>query len=145
MDFHRRLEDMYARAPISGMINDHRMKISDGRAELELTIRPEHCHTAKSLHGSVYFKLLDDTAFFAAQTKDPKFFLFTTSFTLYLMRPVKPGATVSATGAVVSATKALIVAESSIFEDGKLVAKGSGTFQRSSVSLESVNGRQARL
>ena len=46
-------------------------------------------HTAGSLHGSAYFKLLDDSAFFAAQAlecgrSEDAMFLLTTSFTTYI-------------------------------------------------------------
>ena len=43
---------------------------------------------AGTLHGSGYFELLDDAAFFAAQAHNKDNFVYTTSFTLYMVRPL---------------------------------------------------------
>ena len=104
------------------------------------TPEKQHCHTAGTLHGSGYFKPLDDAAFFAAQARVTDGFAFTTSFTMYMMRPVLPGVILVAQGRVTSATKAFIVAESTLTEaeSGKLVAQGSGTFQKGPFLLTSV-------
>ena len=85
-------------------------------------------------------KLLDDTAFFAAQAKVTDGFAFTTSFTTYMVRPVPPGVQLVARGRVTSASKALVVAESTLTEaeTGKLVAQGSGTFQKGPFPLTAV-------
>ena len=56
----------------------------------------------KALHGSGYFKLLDDAAFFAAQAKDDEHFIFTTSFNTFIVRPVSPGTALVARGKVIS-------------------------------------------
>ena len=103
---------------------------------MTFTVRKEHCHTMLSLHGSGYFKLLDDTAFFAAQGVEQDNFIFTTSFNTYIVRPVPIGATLKAIGKVTNASKSLIIAESEIRdENGKLVASGSGTFMKSPFPL----------
>ena len=67
-------------------------------------------------------------------------FAYTTSFTTYMMRPVDPGVHVVAKGRVTSVSKALMVAESTLeeVESGKLVAQGSGTFQRGSMPLQAL-------
>ena len=51
------------------------------RGRREAPVKEEFWHTAGGLHGSGYFKLLDDEAFFAAQSMNPTHFVVTTSFT----------------------------------------------------------------
>lgn len=130
---HEFLVRMYAAAPISGLFNKHELKYEeDGSTTLEFTLEKKHCHTAGSLHGSGYFKLLDDAAFFAAQGKVDDYFLFTTSFNIYMLRPCLPGTTLVARGWVTNATKQLLVAESRLeTKDGKLVGTASGSFMKS--------------
>ena len=64
-----RIRKMYSVAPISGLFNDHDLMSFDekGNTTLRFTPKKEHCHTMMALHGSGYFKCLDDAAFFAAQ------------------------------------------------------------------------------
>ena len=64
-----------------------------------------HCHTAGSLHGSGYFKLLDDAAFFAAQGQEEEKFIFTVSFNTYMVRAVSPGTELVAMGWTTSVGK----------------------------------------
>ena len=137
----RKLKAMYAAAPVSGLFNAHALEYdAAGNTTVAFTPEARHCHTAGSLHGSGYFKLLDDTAFFAAQAKVTDGFAFTTSFTTYMVRPVPPGVQLVARGRVTSASKALVVAESTLTEaeTGKLVAQGSGTFQKGPFPLTAV-------
>jgi acyl-coenzyme A thioesterase PaaI-like protein len=42
-------------------------------------------------HGTIYFKMLDDAAFYAANTLVTDRFLLTTSFNLLFSRPVRGG------------------------------------------------------
>ncbi|CAD7923910.1 unnamed protein product [Amoebophrya sp. A120] len=162
---YRSLERGYAAAPISGLINLHRMAIGKGKTVLRMptTNRQDLCHTGKQLHGSVYFKLLDDAAYFAAQSYEREVFLLTTSFSLYLMRPVRPedkGMQLEARGLVINATTNLITAEATLWscavqdqepqgsaaERGEkkaqevIVGKGIGTFQRSKIPLKGLPG-----
>jgi len=61
----RKLERMYLSAPInSGFYKGITLVISDEKAELTLKIEPKFFHAAHAIHGSVYFKMLDDAAFF---------------------------------------------------------------------------------
>ena len=87
----QKLEKMYLSANINTMIFDTTTcKILDGYAEIGLTISEKYFHGLGAIHGSVYFKLLDDAAFFAANSKS-KFFILTTAFNLHFLRPVKKG------------------------------------------------------
>ena len=100
-----------------------------------MTVREDFYHAAHAIHGAVYFKALDDATFFAAQSLVTDCFLVTSSFQLYLLRPVSEGQLL-ARGHVVSRSKRIYVTEGVLFDSrGKEVARGSGTFMPSSISL----------
>ena len=131
----RRLERMYAAAPINRFF-EPRLRIPEsGVAELRMTIRSDFHHAAHAAHGAVYFKALDDATFFAANSLVDDVFVLTVSFNLYLTRPVSEGEVV-ARGRVVSRSKRLYVAEGTL-EDarGREIARGSGAFMPSTVLL----------
>lgn len=130
----RKLERMYAKAPINAFYQPT-LRVSEGEAHLEMMIRADFFHTAGSLHGSVYFKALDDTAFFAVNSLVEDVFVLTTSFTTHIIRPVVEGK-ITAIGKVISQSKRLFVAESKMWDSGqKLIATGSGNFLRSNIAL----------
>lgn len=130
----RKLERMYAKAPINRYYEPV-LRISEGRAELTIAVKPEFFHAANAVHGSVYFKALDDAAFFAANSYVTDVFVLTVSFTVYLTRPISEGE-MRATGTVVHRSKNLIVAESVLLDSrGRQIARGSGTFMRSQTPL----------
>jgi len=131
----RRLERMYAAAPINQYFAPRLHIPEAGVAELRLTIRPDFHHAARAAHGAVYFKVLDDATFFAANSLVEDMFVVTVSFNIYLTRPVSEGEIVGR-GRVVSRSKRLYLAEG-VLEDerGREIARGSGTFMPSTVSL----------
>ena len=135
-DHFQKLERMYLDANVQTMIYDTTtVKISEGEAEIGLTIEEKYYHAADAIHGSVYFKLLDDAAFFAANSVVEDVFVLTASFNLNLTRPVSHGK-LKAVGKIRSQSKNLIIAESTIYnEDGKEVGFGKGNFMRSKVPL----------
>jgi uncharacterized protein (TIGR00369 family) len=100
-----------------------------------MPVRPDMHHAAHAAHGAVYFKLLDDSAFFAVQSLVSDVFVLTVSFTVYLLAPVVDGEMV-ATGKVVHESKRLFLAESVIEVAGKVVGRGNGSFMRSAIRLE---------
>jgi acyl-coenzyme A thioesterase PaaI-like protein len=92
------------------------------------------------VHGSVYFKMLDDAAFFAANSLEREVFVLTTSFTTYLTRPVVGGVLRSA-GRVVDRTRSQFLAEAAVSDgDGNEVGRGSGVFVRGKLRLAQVPG-----
>src|SRR3954463_5495407 len=84
----RRLERMYASAPINEFFAPRLHIPEAGVAELRMMIRPDFHHAAHAAHGAVYFKALDDATFFAAVFIDAAVFVLYVSFTLYLARSV---------------------------------------------------------
>jgi uncharacterized protein (TIGR00369 family) len=135
----RKLERMYVSAPINAYYAPT-ISIGEGRAEVTIAVRPEFFHAAGAVHGAVYFKLLDDAAFFAANSLADDMFLVTVSFNLYLTRPVSEGQ-MRAAGRVVHRSQRLFIAEAELTDaSGREIARGSGTFMRSTIPLASVPG-----
>ncbi len=130
----RKLENMYLSAPNNEYYHPA-IHISEGHAEVSIAVRPDFFHTANAVHGSVYFKLMDDAAFFAANSLVEDAFVLTTSFTVYLTRPVTEG-TMTGIGTVMNRSRRLIIAEAQVVTaDGTVVARGSGTFMPSRMPL----------
>jgi uncharacterized protein (TIGR00369 family) len=139
-DHYRKLERMYLAAPITRWYGGIAVAISDGAAEVTIAVRPELFHAAGAVHGSVYFRALDDAAFFAANSRVEGVLVLTVSFNLHLTRPVSSG-TLHSKGRVVHESGRLLVAEAELFDDdGRLLAKGSGTFSRSNLALTAEMG-----
>ena len=93
MDKHQHyksLESMYLAAPINEIYKPT-IEVTQGEAIIEISIDSSYHHSAGAVHGSVYFKMLDDAAFFAANSLEDQVFVLTTSFTTYLTRPVFEG------------------------------------------------------
>ena len=130
---YRKLERMYLGAPINEIYKPS-IAISEGKATIEMEARSDLFHAAGALHGSVYFKALDDAAFFAVSSLVDDVFVLTASFTIYLTRPVTEGP-LRAEGRVVSRGRKMLVAESVLFAGEKEVARGSGTFMPSQIEL----------
>ena len=61
------LENMYAAAPIN-QIYQPILVVTEGQATIEIELSEQYHHSAGGVHGSVYFKMLDDAAFFAANS-----------------------------------------------------------------------------
>ena len=139
-DHFRRLERLYASAPINEFFAPRLHIPEAGIAELRMTIRPDFHHAARAAHGAVYFKALDDATFFAANSLVEDVFVLTTSFNIYLLRPVADGEVV-ARGRVVSRSRRLYLAEG-VLEDarGREIARGSGAFMPSTLVLGDLGG-----
>ena len=133
-DHHRKLERMYTEAPCNAYFRP-RIRISEGRAELSLAVRPDLFHAAGAVHGSVYFKLMDDAAFFACNSLLAGRLVLTVQFQVHLLRPVSQGE-MRAVGTVAHNAATLMVGESRVLDArGREVGRGSGTFQKSRISL----------
>jgi len=138
-EHYRKLERMYASAPINEYYAPT-MRVSEGRAEVTMPVRPDLFHAAGAVHGAVHFKLLDDAAFFAANTLVDDVFVLTVSFNVYFTRPVSEGE-MKAIGRVVHRSRRLLIAEAELVDsNGREIARGSGSFMRSNIALSSVPG-----
>ncbi|NQX91928.1 MAG: PaaI family thioesterase [Flavobacteriales bacterium] len=127
---------MYLSANINTQVFDSTTcSIEEGKAIIGLTVEPKYFHALGAIHGSVYFKLLDDAAFFAASSLVDDVFILTASFSLDFLRPVNQGV-IRAEGKVLSTGNRSIEAESTLYnQDGKVVAKGKGVFVKGKNAL----------
>lgn len=115
------------------------VEIHEGRAEIVLPIRPDYLHGGGVVHGSVYFKLLDDAGTFAVSSLVKDFAILTASFNIYFTRPVSAGS-IRAVGRVVHESRRLFIAEAEVLdEDGRILARGSGSYMRSTIPLPDIS------
>lgn len=131
----RALEDMYHDAPCNERL-DPTLQIETGEASVEFDVDESTHHAAGGMHGSYYFKALDDAAFFAVNSLVEDVFCLTTGFDVHLERPVSEG-TVRAEGVVVNANPNQLLATAVAEDDeGNEIARGTGRFARSRVELD---------
>jgi uncharacterized protein (TIGR00369 family) len=81
---------------LSGKINQELYKsvtitVKEKSATITMQVDESYFHAGNSLHGSVYFKMLDDAAYFAVNSVVTDSFVYTTSFNIQILRPVKSG------------------------------------------------------
>lgn len=133
---YRSLEHMYLSAPINmDIYKGITMHISEERAELSLEVGPKFFHAAGAIHGSVYFKMLDDAAFFAVSSVVRNVFVYTVSFNVQLLRPVTHGV-IRSIGELKFNSNNLFIADSVLYdEQNKVVGRGSGNFMKSKIEL----------
>ena len=140
---YRALERLYASAPVNAKFASTLAIAGEGQSRLRFTITPEDYHAAGAAHGTIYFKMLDDAAFYAANSLVTDRFLLTTSFNLFFSKPVRAG-TVIAEGRWVSGRRRVFVAEARLVdEEGDEIGRGTGTFMRSRIPLSSLPGYAA--
>ncbi|HZU62969.1 MAG TPA: PaaI family thioesterase [Novosphingobium sp.] len=136
----RALENLYATAPINRLFCSRLLIPGEGVARIEFEVEPSCYHAAGAAHGTIYFKMLDDAAFYAANTLVTDRFLLTTSFNLHFSRPVKAGPLV-AEGRWISGRRRVLVGEARLIDaEGEEVGRGTGTFMRSQFALSGLSG-----
>lgn len=135
-EHYRKLERMYLASNINTMVYQKTtIAVGKGTAEISFALSEKFHHALGAMHGSVYFKLLDDACFFAVNSLVDDVFVLTTSFELALKRPQALG-TITANG-IVTETGSNRFHASGILKnsEGKELAKGSGSFVRSKQML----------
>lgn len=131
----RGLEALYAAAPINRLFRSQLQIEGEGRTRIAFEVTSEQFHAAGAAHGTIYFKMLDDAAFYAANSLVTDMFVLTTAFNIFLTRPVHEGPLV-AEGRWVSGHRRVLIAESRLIGlDGEEVGRGTGTFMRSRIPL----------
>lgn len=134
---------MYLSAPINRQYSPT-IHISKGQAVVEFAVRPEYFHAAKAVHGAIYFKALDDAAFFAVSSLVEQYFVLTASLEVQFKQPIT-GGVIHSEGSVRSGDGRRFVGEAVITVDGVEVASGSGTFVRSHIRLADTDGYRGEL
>ncbi|WP_336001201.1 PaaI family thioesterase [Halorientalis halophila] len=138
-DHYRKLEAMYHGSNVTEHV-PATLSIEEGAAEVEIPVGEEYHHALGGVHGSIYFKALDDAAFFAANSLVEDVFVLTTDFNLYMERPVSSG-TIRAEGEVLNDNPSQLIAGSIVRdEEGNELARGTGTFRKSDVELSAEIG-----
>ena len=131
---YRALERMHQAAPINQFL-ESTISVEKGSSTILSNVSPDYFHAAGAMHGCLYFKALDDAAYFAAACRNRSEFLVTTGFTTYITRAVSEGP-LTTKGTLISAGKQLLVAEAVMYDPrGREVARGSGTFMPSGKKL----------
>lgn len=139
----RALEALYASAPVNGLFASTLSLPEAGRSEIRFTVAPDSYHAAGAAHGTLYFKMLDDAAFYAANGLVSDRFLLTTAFNLHFTKPMR-GGDARAEGRWISGKRRVFVAEARIIDsDGEECARGTGTFMRSHIALSGLDGYRA--
>jgi len=138
------LEALYASAPINRLFESRLELATPGESRIHFTVARSAFHAAGAAHGTLYFKMLDDAAFYAANSLVSDRFLLTTAFNLHFTRPMREGPMV-AEGKWISGKRRVFVAEARIVDaDGEECARGTGTFLRSHIALSGLDGYVAR-
>lgn len=137
---HRALESLYRSAPINRAFPSELEIVEDGFARIRFEVGTEHFHAAGALHGTAYFKMLDDAAFYAVNSLVTDRFVLTTAFNLLFTRPLKAGPVI-AEGRWISGRKRVFVGDARLIDQhGEEAARGTGTFMRSQIALSSLPG-----
>ena len=139
----RSLETLYASAPINRMFSSRLTITGAGHSVIDFSTDESLYHAAGAVHGTIYFKMLDDAAFYAANSLVSDRFLLTTAFNLLFTRPIGPGR-IRAEGRWISGKRRVYVADARLIDaDGEEAARGTGTFMRSQIALSGLPGYRA--
>lgn len=136
----RALENLYASAPINALFESTMEICEPGRARISFNAGEKFFHAAGATHGTLYFKMLDDAAFYAANSLVSDRFLLTTGFNLHFTKPVRAGRVI-AEGRWISGKRRVFIAEAHLVdEEGEEIGRGTGTFMRSHIALSGLPG-----
>ncbi|MGE5722599.1 MAG: PaaI family thioesterase [Sphingomonadales bacterium] len=139
----RALEALYRSAPVNDLFDSTLQILDEGVARIEFSVDERLYHAAGAAHGTTYFKMLDDVAFYACNSMVTDRFLLTTAFNLLFTKPLRAGRAV-AEGRWVSGRRRVFVGEARIIDStGEEAARGTGTFLRSHIALSSLPGYRA--
>jgi len=137
------LEALYASAPVNALFESRLTIVGEGRSRIDFTVDERVHHAAHAAHGTIYFKMLDDAAFYAANSLVTDRFLLTTGFNLHFTAPIRAGKVV-AEGRWVSGKRRVFVAEAHLLDaHGEEIGRGTGTFMRSRIALAGLPGYTA--
>jgi uncharacterized protein (TIGR00369 family) len=136
----RALESLYRHAAINRLFDSDIEIAEPGLCRIRFEVGRSTDHAAGAAHGTLYFKMMDDAAFYACNSMVSDRFLLTTAFNLVFTRPLKPGPMI-AEGKWVSGRRRVFVGEARLIApDGEEAARGTGTFMRSHIPLSSLEG-----
>ena len=136
----RALESLYRHAPINRLFESEIEIAEQGFARIRFTVSEQAFHAAGAAHGTLYFKMMDDAAFYACNSMVTDRFLLTTAFNLNFTRPLRAGPVI-AEGRWASGKRRVFVGDTRLVDsEGEEAARGTGTFMRSHIPLTSLPG-----
>ncbi len=136
----RALEHLYTSAPVNSLFESTLEVTAPGCARITFDAREAYYHAAGAIHGTLYFKMLDDAAFYAANSLVSDRFLLTTGFNLHFTKPLRTGKVI-AEGRWISGKRRVFIAEAHLVdEEGDEIGRGTGTFMRSHIALSGLDG-----
>ena len=139
----RALEALYTSAPVNALFESRLTIPAEGRSRIEFIVDERVHHAAGAAHGTIYFKMLDDAAFYAANSLVTDRFLLTTAFNLHFTKPIRTGEVV-AEGRWISGRRRVFIAEAHLTDaEGDEIGRGTGTFMRSHIALAGLAGYRA--
>lgn len=137
---YRALESLYRHAPINALFESRLEIAEEGLARIRFEVAENLYHAAGAAHGTVYFKMMDDAAFYACNSLVTDRFLLTTAFNLLFTRPLRAGPAI-AEGRWASGRRRVYVGEARLIDStGEEAARGTGTFMRSHIPLSGLSG-----
>jgi uncharacterized protein (TIGR00369 family) len=136
----RALESLYRHAPVNRLFDSRLEIVEEGYARIGFEVAEAHFHAAGAAHGTLYFKMMDDAAFYACNSLVSDRFLLTTAFNLLFTKPLRPGRA-TAEGRWASGRRRVFVGEARIVvASGEEAGRGTGTFMRSHIPLSTLPG-----
>lgn len=140
---YRALESLYRSAPVNRLFDSRIEVVEAGFVRIRFQVEQALFHAAGAAHGTLYFKMMDDAAFYACNSLVTDRFLLTTAFNLLFTRPLR-GGEVIAEGRWASGKRRVLVGEARLIDaEGEEAGRGTGTFMRSHIPLTSLAGYQA--
>ncbi len=137
---YRALESLYRHAPVNRLFESQLEIVEKGFARIRFEVSEQLFHAAGAAHGTLYFKMMDDAAFYACNSLVTDRFLLTTAFNLLFTRPRRAGP-VTAEGRWASGRRRVLIGEARLIDcEGELAASGTGTFMRSHIALSGLPG-----
>ena len=139
----RALEALYTSAPVNALFESRLEIVSEGHSRIRFQVDERFHHAAAAAHGTIYFKMLDDAAFYAANSLVTDRFLLTTAFNLHFTKPIRTGEVI-AEGRWISGRRRVFIAEAHLIDgEGDEIGRGTGTFMRSHIALAGLSGYRA--
>lgn len=137
-EHYQKLAQMYLSAPINKFYLPQ-IIVTEGKCEIEVEVKEDFFHAANAVHGSVYFKMLDDAAFFAANSVVKDVFVLTASFDTKFLRPINKGELI-AKGELLKNLGNKLEARAKLYDlEGNLIATGTGWFVKSKINLTDIS------
>lgn len=135
-EHYSKLVRMYMSAEIQNKYPGIDLEIEKGFAKITLPIDNSYHHAGGYLHGSVYFRLLDDVCYFAAMSEELTYFYVTKSFNIRFFKPFQNGLIIAKSLEIKYSEKSFHAKGALYDEEGNKLAEGEGIFSKSTYRLD---------